>query len=92
MRTTRQLSITLPKEMAKMVSERVASGEYANESEVVRDGLRALMEREKATEDWLRNEVVQAYDAMKKEPVRGRSLDEVRATLSIEYGRATNAK
>jgi len=35
------MSITLPNELAVAVREKVASGEYASESEVVRDGLRA---------------------------------------------------
>ena len=42
MRTTKQLSITLPKEMADAVKAKVATGEYATESEVIRDGLRVL--------------------------------------------------
>ena len=33
MRSTRQLSITLPNEMAEMVRAKVESGEYASESE-----------------------------------------------------------
>src|SRR5829696_1838128 len=54
MRTTRQLSITLPIDMADALRERVRSGEYASESEVVRDGLRALFARDQAVEAWLR--------------------------------------
>ncbi|TCT09033.1 putative addiction module CopG family antidote [Paralcaligenes ureilyticus] len=42
MRTTRQMSITLPKEMAEVVKAKVRTGEYASESEVIRDGLRVL--------------------------------------------------
>ncbi len=42
MRTTHKMSITLPNEMADAVKAKVASGAYATESEVVRDGLRAL--------------------------------------------------
>jgi len=45
MRSTRQFSVTLPNEMADMVRGKVASGEYASESEVIRDGLRALQAR-----------------------------------------------
>ncbi|MDP2793105.1 MAG: ribbon-helix-helix domain-containing protein [Sulfurisoma sp.] len=48
MRTTRQFSITLPNEMAGRVKSMVATGAYATESEVFRDGLRALMAREKS--------------------------------------------
>ncbi len=53
MRTTQQMSITLPNEMAAQVKARVASGEYASESEVIREGLRALMARDHAVEQWL---------------------------------------
>jgi len=68
MRSTRQLSITLPNEMAEMVRARVESGEYASESEIIRDGLRALEMRDRALEAWLWEDVVTAYDAMKADP------------------------
>lgn len=45
MRTTQAFSITLPLDMAEMVKAKVASGEYATESEVIRDGLRTLVAR-----------------------------------------------
>lgn len=68
MRTTRQMSITLPTEMADAVRERVRSGQYASESEVVRDGLRALIARDQAVEAWLQGEVAATYDAMQTKP------------------------
>lgn len=64
MRTTQSLSVTLPVEMAKMVKAKVSSGEYATESEVVRDGLRTLQARDAAVEKWLREEVAPTYDAV----------------------------
>jgi putative addiction module CopG family antidote len=85
MRTTRQMSVTLPNEMARMVREKVASGEYASESEVIRDGLRALQARDRAVDSWLREQVGPAYDAMKADPSRGVSPDEVRAVLTDEH-------
>ena len=88
MRTTRQMSITLPNEMADQVKARVASGEYASESEVVREGLRALAEKDRAFEAWLRNEVVSAYDAYRANPESGKSAEEVRAMISEEYRKA----
>jgi antitoxin ParD1/3/4 len=48
MRSTRQLSITLLTEMAEAVKQKVATGEYATESEVIRDGLRALLARDRS--------------------------------------------
>ena len=79
MRSTQQFSVTLPNEMAAQVRAKVASGEYASESEVIRDGLRALLARDRAVENWLRNEALPAYDAYKADPSRGLSLDEVKA-------------
>lgn len=87
MRSTQQISVTIPKEMAAQIKARVASGEYASESEVIRDGLRALQAREKAMDDWLRSDIAPVYDAMKADPSRGRSLDDVRKTLADEHGR-----
>lgn len=68
MRTTQSLSITLPHEMAQMVKAKVSSGEYATESEVIRDGLRTLAARDAAVERWLREEVVPTYDAVLSDP------------------------
>lgn len=91
MRTTRQLSITLPNEMATEVSAKVASGEYASESEVIREGLRALQDRERALEKWLRTEVVAAYDEMKADPSRGRTIEQVRARLAASHERMVDS-
>ncbi|MBB3523389.1 type II toxin-antitoxin system ParD family antitoxin [Rhizobium redzepovicii] len=77
MRSTQQMSITLPVEMAKRVKQRVSDGDYASESEVIREGLRALQERENAVEHWLRTEVVATYDAHKADPTKAKPLEEV---------------
>lgn len=82
MRTTTQLSITLPNSMAEALKKRVASGAYATESEVVRDGLRALFARDDAVETWLRTEVVAAYDELRADPSRAISAQELRAHLA----------
>jgi antitoxin ParD1/3/4 len=85
MRTTQQLSITLPNEMADVVKAKVKTGEYATESEVIRDGLRALLARDRAVESWLHNQVGPAYDALKADPSRVTTPDQVRARLNAEY-------
>jgi Uncharacterised protein family (UPF0156). len=82
MRTTKQLSITLPTGMAEALKERVASGAYASESEVVRDGLRALFAREEAVETWLRTEVAASYDELRADPSRAISSADMRAHLA----------
>ena len=88
MRTTQQLSITLPNEMADVVKAKVQTGEYATESEVIRDGLRALLARDRIVESWLRQEVGPAYDALKADPSRAVSADQVRARLAAEHAKA----
>ncbi|WOQ16880.1 type II toxin-antitoxin system ParD family antitoxin [Raineyella sp. W15-4] len=82
MRTTKQLSITLPIGMAEALKERVTSGAYASESEVVRDGLRALFAREEAIENWLRTEVVASYDELRADPSQAISSADMRAHLA----------
>ena len=82
MRTTQQFSITLPHKIAEMVRAKVESGEYASESEVIRDGLRALQLHERALEDWLREQVAPAYDTMKTDPSRAVQAEKVRASLA----------
>ncbi|WP_062786704.1 ribbon-helix-helix domain-containing protein [Aquitalea pelogenes] len=87
MRTTQQMSITLPNDMAEEVKAKVRSGEYASESEVIRDGLRALMARDRAVESWLLNQVGPAYDALKADPSRAVTIDQVRARLAAEHAK-----
>jgi putative addiction module CopG family antidote len=84
MRITQQLSITLPNEMAEAIKTKVRSGEYATESEVIREGLRALLNRDRAIESWLQNEVGVAYDALKSNPSRAVTADQVRERLASE--------
>lgn len=89
MRTTQQFSITLPNQMADVVKAKVAAGEYATESEVIRDGLRALLARDRAMESWLTSQVAPAYDALKADPSRALSADQVRARLLADHQNTT---
>jgi len=89
MRTTQQFSITLPNEMADIVKTKVAAGEYATESEVIRDGLRVLIARDRAVENWLVQQVAPAYDALKSDPERAVTVEEVRARLAMEHKKTT---
>ncbi|XDJ36635.1 MAG: type II toxin-antitoxin system ParD family antitoxin (plasmid) [Burkholderia sp.] len=82
MRSTQQFSITLPNEMADMVRAKVEAGEYASESEVIRDGLRALAARDRAVETWLREAVVPAAQALKDNPGQALTADQVRNDLA----------
>lgn len=81
MRSSQQFSVTLPDDMAALVRAKVASGEYASESDVMREGIRALDAREQAADDWLRREALPAYDAYRADPSRGIALDDVRGSI-----------
>ena len=77
-----QLHITLPHDVAAQVRAKVDTGEYASESDVVRDGLEALLERDNRFESWLTDEVGPVYDRMKADPLRGETGTELRAHLA----------
>lgn len=72
-----------------MVKAKVRAGEYASESEVIRDGLRALMARDRAVESWLHQQVGPAFDALQADPSRAVSADDVRARLAAEHAKAS---
>jgi putative addiction module CopG family antidote len=76
-----KMSITVPAEMAEFIESRVKSGEYASESAVVQDGVRALVKRDAIVESWLENQVASAYDALKADPSRAVSGDSIRDQL-----------
>jgi antitoxin ParD1/3/4 len=88
MRSTQQFSITLPNEMAEAVRAKVAAGEYATESEMIRDGLRVLIARDRAVDDWLRTDVVSAYDALKADPARAVDVAGIKARLADAHKKA----
>lgn len=83
MRTTQQFSITLPLDMAEAVEDKIKSGGYASVSEVVRDGVRALLERDAAVDRWLREEVVAGHQEYLADPSKGvlaeKVLDRIKA-------------
>lgn len=58
----RSFNVTLPTELADMVKDKVASGTYASESEVISAGLRALEREEEhvADDEWLRHRVAES--------------------------------
>jgi len=87
MRTTQPMSITLPNQLADLVTNKVASGEYASDSEVVRGRLRELLARDCAVETWLREKVVPEYDRVLAGESEGASSDELRTRLGLKLAR-----
>ncbi|MBW4669470.1 MAG: type II toxin-antitoxin system ParD family antitoxin [Cyanomargarita calcarea GSE-NOS-MK-12-04C] len=92
MRTTQALTITLPHDMLEMVKAKVARGEYATESEVIRDGLRTLQARDAAVEKWLREEVVKSYDECQADATLGVPAEQVMARVRTHYHKRITAE
>jgi antitoxin ParD1/3/4 len=90
MRTTQPLTITLPHDMLEMVKAKVSSGEYATESEVIRDGLRTLQARDLALEKWLQQEVVKSYDECEADPTLGVPAEQVMTRIRSQYRKRTS--
>ncbi len=74
-------NISLPLELDEFIDAKVASGEYAHASEVVRDAVRLLMRQEAEKLEWLRAAVAEGIaSADRGELVPSeRALDEIKA-------------
>ena len=83
-----QISFSLSSEIVAMLEAKVRSGKYGSESEIVEEALLALAAKDQAIEDWLRDEVVPAYDALQADASRARTPTQVRETLAQMAGRA----
>lgn len=82
MRSTQRLRITLPNDLAHALRAKVASGEFATESEVIRDALSLLFAQDRVVEIWLRERVAESYDALKADPSRGVGVATVKDHLA----------
>jgi antitoxin ParD1/3/4 len=92
MSAVQKRTVSLPGEQAAFIDAKVAAGDYASASEVVRAGLRALKERDDAIERWLQNEVAPAYDAMASSPERGIPGQQAFAALHERHARRTKGR
>jgi antitoxin ParD1/3/4 len=77
MKATQQFSITLPADIAEQVERKVRSGAYASASEVIREGVQALFERDAAIEQWLRDEVAPGHQEYLADQARGVPADQI---------------
>jgi antitoxin ParD1/3/4 len=81
MRTAQQFSITLPFDLAEAIDGKIKSGACASVSEVVCDGVRALLERDAAVEQWLRDEVIAGHREYLADPSQGVPAEDVLARI-----------
>jgi antitoxin ParD1/3/4 len=83
---TQTLTVHLPQTFADAIQRKVASGEFASESDVIISALLALDAEdsphdEARIENWLKNEVVPIALRMEANPAEGHSIEDVLATL-----------
>jgi Arc/MetJ-type ribon-helix-helix transcriptional regulator len=73
--------------MADLVQRKVASGEYADESDVISDSLSLLEDQEHGLQRWLREEVVPVCLAFEADPSTAISSSELLADLDAVRGK-----
>ncbi|WP_407048187.1 type II toxin-antitoxin system ParD family antitoxin [Methyloraptor flagellatus] len=82
--------LDLSEDVVRAVREKVASGAYRSESDVVVAGLRALQDREDETERWLHETVGPTYDAHRREPEAAEPIGSVMARLRARMDRVVD--
>lgn len=75
------------KDMADVVKAKVSAGEYASESEVVRDGLPALTAWDRAVDDLLHQQVGPGHDELKANPSQLVTAEQVRVYLAAMHAK-----
>jgi antitoxin ParD1/3/4 len=78
-------TISLPSEQGAYIDNLVESGEYGSASEVVRAGIRALQQHDRAIEHWLRTEVAETYDRVRAGTERMIPVEEVFAEIRARH-------
>jgi Arc/MetJ-type ribon-helix-helix transcriptional regulator len=93
MSRTRALTIELPEEMADMIAEKVRSGAYQSESDVVVDGLLSLVLENGAhqaeIDRWIETEMVPMLEAIDADPSLLIPIDEAWEQIETHMDRAT---
>ena len=83
MHTAEKLSITLPSEMADFIRQKVDSGLYGSNSEIIREALRGMIERDRRLEQL---DAAIARGLADAEAGRVQDIDTVRAELRRRAG------
>jgi Arc/MetJ-type ribon-helix-helix transcriptional regulator len=83
MSALREMQITLPADLAARVRDKMETGRYASENEVIAESLAALEDREAEIESWLVNEVGPALDRSHTDPTRAIPVDEAFTSIGM---------
>ena len=77
-------TFSLTKQQSEYVDTVVSAGGYVSGSEVIREGIRMLQERERLLEKWLKEEVAPTYDDWLANPDDVLTEDQVFDELEAE--------
>jgi Arc/MetJ-type ribon-helix-helix transcriptional regulator len=75
-------NVVLPIDLSERIREKVRTGKYASESELIAESLTALDEREVEIETWIDEEVIPVYDAWEADPSRASPIEDAFARLN----------
>jgi antitoxin ParD1/3/4 len=77
----RTMNISLPEQMEEFVRQKVAVGDYETASEVIREGLRLLKQRDNLWKAEVQNQIKQGMDSIRA----GRSIEaqQVKAQMAV---------
>lgn len=85
-------TVELTPEQDAFIEAKIASGEYADAGDVLKEGLKALQEEQTALERLLRTEAVEAYDRLQADPSRGIPLDEAFEDVLARHAERTRGQ
>jgi antitoxin ParD1/3/4 len=89
------MNITLGKEFERRISEKVSDGLYTSASEVIRDGLRLLFEKDVAQNkqlEILREEVTKGFEQLDAGESSMRSVMDIFEQASLAASKNTNVE
>ncbi len=72
------MNVSLTPRLEKYINRKVKEGKYQTASEVVRDALRAMEERDKKLE-WLREQIRPALEQIKRGEFSDLSMEDIKA-------------
>ena len=75
------LQVTLSQEAFEFVQKKVASGEYASESELLNESLALLQDQKDELEHWLRTVGVPSFERIRLDPSLAIPIEEVERHL-----------
>ena len=77
MKPEQTLTVTLPVDLVERVNRKVSSGAFPSPSDVVRESLEALIDREDTLDRWLQETVVAGHQEYLADPSKAIPADEI---------------